>query len=118
MHQQATKLHCHAIKSLNKITKTRHKIHLNNNSDKGGDHGVLLVERLASGGLAAGRDAWLTTRRILSSLCCFSFFLVFGGALASVALVESLSLMHAGDFQRRLLLLLFSYPGPATICDV
>ena len=30
------KLHCHAIKSLNKITKTRHKIHLNNKSDNGG----------------------------------------------------------------------------------
>jgi hypothetical protein len=37
VHQLATKLHCHAIKSLNKITKTpRHKIHLNNNSDNGG----------------------------------------------------------------------------------
>ena len=33
-------LHCHAIKSLNKITKTRHKIHLiNNNSDNGGSDG-------------------------------------------------------------------------------
>jgi hypothetical protein len=41
VHQLATKLHCHAIKSLNKITKTRHKIHLNNNSDNGGsDVGV------------------------------------------------------------------------------
>ena len=37
VHQLATKLHCHAIKSLNKITKTRHKIHLNNNSDKWGE---------------------------------------------------------------------------------
>jgi len=37
VHQLATKLHCHAIKSLNKITKTRHKIHFNNsNSDNGG----------------------------------------------------------------------------------
>ena len=79
--------------------------------------GGFLVERLASGGLGAGRIAWLTTCRILICLCCFSFSF-FGGALASVALVESLSLMHAGDFQRRLLLLLFSYPGPATICDV
>ena len=36
--------------------------------------GGLLVERLASGGLGAGRIAWLTTRRVLISLCCFSFF--------------------------------------------
>ena len=35
--------------------------------------GGLLVERLASGGLDAGRIAWLTTRRILINLCCFSF---------------------------------------------
>jgi len=27
VHQLATKLHCHAIKSLNNIKKTRHKIH-------------------------------------------------------------------------------------------
>ena len=39
VHQLATKLHCHAIKrSLNKIKKTSHKIHFNNNnnSDYGG----------------------------------------------------------------------------------
>jgi hypothetical protein len=35
----SAKLHCHAIKSLNKIIKTRHKIHLNNNSDNGGSDG-------------------------------------------------------------------------------
>ena len=46
--------------------------------------GGLLVERLASGGLGAGRIAWLTTRRILISPCCFSFS-IFGGALASVS---------------------------------
>ena len=41
VHQLATKLHCHAIISLNKITKTRHKLHLNNNCDNGGfDGGV------------------------------------------------------------------------------
>jgi len=45
--------------------------------------GGLLVERLASGGLNAGRIAWLTTRRILISLCCLSFS-SFGGDLASV----------------------------------
>ena len=39
MHQLVTKLQCHAIKSLNKITKTRYKIHLNNNSDNGGSDG-------------------------------------------------------------------------------
>jgi len=44
--------------------------------------GGFLVERLASGGLGADRNAWLTTRRILISLCCF---LVSGGALASVS---------------------------------
>ena len=36
VHQLVTKPHWPAIKSLNKITKTRHKIHLNNNSDNGG----------------------------------------------------------------------------------
>jgi len=36
--------------------------------------GELLVERLASGGLGAGWITWMTTRRILISLCCFSFF--------------------------------------------
>ena len=46
--------------------------------------GGLLVERLASGGLGAGRIAWLTTRRILISLCCFSYSF-FGGDLASVS---------------------------------
>ena len=46
--------------------------------------GGLLVERLASGGLGAGRIAWLTACRILISLCCFSFS-SFGGALASVS---------------------------------
>ena len=69
--------------------------------------GGLLVERLASGGLGAGRIAWLTTRRILISLCCFSI-LSFNGALASA----SLSLMHAGDFQCRLLLLMQSHKTP------
>ena len=39
VHQLATKLHCHTIKSLNKIIKTKHKIHLNNNSDNGGPDG-------------------------------------------------------------------------------
>jgi hypothetical protein len=39
VHQLAIKLHSHAIKSLTKITKTRHKIHLNNNSDNGGYDG-------------------------------------------------------------------------------
>jgi hypothetical protein len=46
--------------------------------------GGLLVKRLASGGLGAGRIAWLTTRWILISLCCFSFSFS-GGALASVS---------------------------------
>jgi len=49
--------------------------------------GGILVERLASGGLGAGRIAWLTTRRILISLCCFSFSSYFGGALASVSTI-------------------------------
>jgi hypothetical protein len=46
--------------------------------------GGLLVGRLASGGLGAGRIAWLKTHRILISLCCFSFS-SFGGALASMS---------------------------------
>jgi len=46
--------------------------------------GGVLVERLASGGLGAGRIAWLTTRRILISLCCFSFSSI-GEALASAS---------------------------------
>jgi len=34
VHQLAAALHCHAIKSLNKITKTRHRIQFNiNDSD-------------------------------------------------------------------------------------
>ena len=63
--------------------------------------GGLLVEWLVLGGLGIGWIAWLKTRRILISLCCFSFSF-FGGALGRRALVESLSLMHTGDFQRRL----------------
>jgi len=46
--------------------------------------GGLLIKRLASGGLGAGRIAWLTTRQVLIRLSCFSF-LIFGGALASVS---------------------------------
>ena len=46
--------------------------------------GGLLIERLASGGLGAGRIAWLATRRIHINLCCFSFSFL-GGALASVS---------------------------------
>jgi len=79
VHQLATKLHCHAIESLNKITKRRHKTHLNINSDNGGSDGEVT-------GRAAGfrrarrrldRIAWLTTGRILINLCCFSFFPFF-----------------------------------------
>jgi hypothetical protein len=42
VHQLVTALHCHAIKFLNKITKTRHKIQFDNdNSDnRGSDGGV------------------------------------------------------------------------------
>jgi len=36
--------------------------------------GGLLVERLASGGLGAERNAWLTTCWILIRLCCFPSF--------------------------------------------
>ena len=47
--------------------------------------GGLLVERLASGGLGAGRIAWLTTcLTILIGLSCFSFSF-FGGALGNVS---------------------------------
>ena len=49
-----------------------------------GDLEGVLVEQLASGGLGAGRIAWLTTRQVLIRLSCFSF-LIFGGALASVS---------------------------------
>jgi len=50
-------------------------MHFNNdNSDNKG----------SDGGLDAGRIAWLTTRRILIRLCCFSFF-ISGGAQASVS---------------------------------
>jgi len=78
VHQLATKLHCHAIKSLNKITKTRHKYTSTTTVIMGDLKEGLLVERLASGGLGAGRIAWLTTRRILISLCCFSFSFLVG----------------------------------------
>jgi len=53
VHQLATKLHCHAIKSLNKITKTRHKYTLTTTVIMGDLMGGLLIERLASGGLDA-----------------------------------------------------------------
>ena len=39
--------------------------------------GGLLVARLASGGLGAGRIAWLTTRRILVSLLFLFLFFRF-----------------------------------------
>ena len=48
----------------------------------GDREGGLLVERLALGGLGAGWIAWLTTRRVLTSLCCFSFSFS-DGALAN-----------------------------------
>jgi hypothetical protein len=81
--------------------------------------GGLLVERLASGGLGAGRIAWLTTRRILISLCCFSFFSFFFVGLWLVwALVESLSLLHAGDFQHGLLLFTFYFFTVACIYNI
>jgi hypothetical protein len=52
VHQLATALHCHAIKSLNKITKTRHKIQFNNdNSDDRGSDGEV------TGGAAGFRRA-------------------------------------------------------------
>jgi hypothetical protein len=43
----ATKLHCHAIKSLNKITRTRHKIHFNNNNINNGGSGRGVTGRAA-----------------------------------------------------------------------
>jgi hypothetical protein len=46
--------------------------------------GELMLEQLASGGLGAGRIAWLTTRWILITLCSFSFS-ALGGALASAS---------------------------------
>jgi len=84
VHQLATKLHCHAMKSLNKITKTRQNTLTTTTVIMGDLEGGVLVERLASGGLGAGRIAWLTFRWIPTSLCCFSFSF-FGGDLASVS---------------------------------
>ena len=86
MHQLATKLHCHAIKSLNKITKTRHKIHLHNNSDNGGsDEGV-------TGREAGFRRARHRPDHMADNPPNFHYFLLslffssfFGGALASVS---------------------------------
>ena len=76
----------------------------------------ILVERLASGGLGAGWIAWLTTRRILTSSVVY-FFRFSMGLWLVWALVESLSLMHAGDFQRRpLLLLLLRGFGVGSLC--
>ena len=42
--------------------------------------GGLLVERLALGGQGAGRIAWLTTHRILISLCFNSFDFRWGSS--------------------------------------
>jgi len=88
VHQLATKLHCHAIKSLNKITKQDTKYTLTTTTVNTGDkEGGVLVERLASGCLGAGRIAWLTTRRILIINLLFLFF-GFRWALASVSTRE------------------------------
>ena len=51
--------------------KTQKEI-INDNIDNRGSDGGLLVERLASRGLGSDWIAWLTTCRILISLCCFS----------------------------------------------
>jgi hypothetical protein len=98
-----------ALKSLNKITKTRHKLHLNNSNSDNWGSGSEVTGRAAGFRRARRRPDRMADnlgRRILSSLCCFSFPSL-GGALASVStIVESLSLMHAGDLKCRLLLLL------------
>ena len=74
--------------------KTQKEI-INDNIDNRGSDGGLLVERLASRGLGSDWIAWLTTCRILISLCCFSSTcrilislccfscLIFSGALTS-----------------------------------
>ena len=86
MNQLVTKLHCHAIKSLNKITITRHKIHSNNSkSDNGG------TGRGDTGRAAGFRRARRRTECMADDLLdphsslLFPFFLVSGGALASVS---------------------------------
>jgi hypothetical protein len=53
---------------LKQSTWTRHMIPRWQCNNGGSDGGLLSVERLASQGLDAGRIAWLTTRRILTSL--------------------------------------------------
>ena len=50
--------------------------------------------------IAAGRIAWLTTRRILISLCCFSFS-IFNGALACVSTSRKLFLNARWYFSRK-----------------
>jgi hypothetical protein len=50
------------MKSLNKITKTRQNTLTTTTVIMGDLEGGVLVERLASGGLGAGRIAWLTFR--------------------------------------------------------
>jgi hypothetical protein len=83
VHQLATKLHFHAIKSLNEITKTRHKIHLNSNSDNGGSDGGV-TGRAAGFRRARRRPNCLADNRssLVSVVSLLSFF---GGALASVS---------------------------------
>jgi hypothetical protein len=74
------------MKSLNKITKTRHKIHFNNsNSDNGGSDGG--VTGRAAGFRRARRRTECMADDLLDphSSLLFPFFLVSGGALASVS---------------------------------
>ena len=61
VHQLATKLHCHAVESINKITKIRHKIHFNN-SDNGGSG------RGETGRAAGFRRAWRRPNRMADNL--------------------------------------------------
>jgi hypothetical protein len=81
VHQLATALHCHAIKSL---TSSQKQTQYDSTAMT-----MIIGERmggywwLASGGLGTGRIAWLATRQILISLCCFSFFRSLVGLMAS-----------------------------------
>jgi len=70
VHHLTTKLHCHAIKSFNKIKKDKIQF---NSVNRGLDGGITGREA-ALRGLCAGRIAWLTTHQIPINLCCFSFF--------------------------------------------
>jgi len=77
VHQLATKLHCHAIKSLNKITKTRRKIHFNNSDSDNGGSGRGVTGRTAGFRRARRRPDRMTDNPLDPHQSLLFLFFVF-----------------------------------------